>query len=89
MPIYDFRCKECQHEMELFLKSNEADPSTCPECQKESLVRCLSAPKFRLSGSGWYETDEKPQAKQRNVTRQDDSSSSKENTTKSETSEKS
>jgi predicted nucleic acid-binding Zn ribbon protein len=29
----------------------------CPDCGEASLQKELSAPKFRLKGSGWYETD--------------------------------
>jgi len=29
----------------------------CPECGEPSLRKLLSAPKFRLKGQGWYETD--------------------------------
>ena len=29
----------------------------CPECGKHTLKRLISAPLFRLAGSGWYETD--------------------------------
>jgi predicted nucleic acid-binding Zn ribbon protein len=29
----------------------------CPECGKHALRRLVSAPRFRLAGSGWYETD--------------------------------
>ena len=29
----------------------------CPECGRKSLKRLVSAVRFRLAGSGWYETD--------------------------------
>ena len=29
----------------------------CPDCGEASLQKELSAPKFRLKGQGWYETD--------------------------------
>ena len=29
----------------------------CPDCGEASLQKALSAPKFRLKGKGWYETD--------------------------------
>ena len=29
----------------------------CPECGEAALKRLLSAPRFRLKGTGWYETD--------------------------------
>ena len=30
---------------------------TCPKCNQDALNKLVSAPSFRLSGSGWYETD--------------------------------
>ena len=29
----------------------------CPSCGEPALKRLLSAPRFRLKGQGWYETD--------------------------------
>lgn len=29
----------------------------CPECERPALKRLISASAFRLTGSGWYETD--------------------------------
>jgi putative FmdB family regulatory protein len=57
MPIYDFECSTCQYRFERLQKLADADPDTCPECGKQSVRRRLTAPAFRLSGSGWYETD--------------------------------
>ena len=36
---------------------SEGDLVDCPECQRPSLKRLISAAAFRLKGSGWYETD--------------------------------
>ncbi len=57
MPIYEFECSACQTRFERLQKLSDADPDTCPECGKQSVRRRLTAPAFRLSGSGWYETD--------------------------------
>jgi predicted nucleic acid-binding Zn ribbon protein len=44
-----------------------ADPLVeCPECGERALKKLLSAPNFRLKGSGWYETDFKT-SNQRNL----------------------
>jgi predicted nucleic acid-binding Zn ribbon protein len=39
------------------MRLSDPDPTECPECGPATLTRALSAPSFRLSGSGWYETD--------------------------------
>ncbi len=57
MPIYDYECTACQHEFEVMQKVNDAPLKQCPECTQDTLQKKVSAPSFRLSGSGWYETD--------------------------------
>ncbi len=57
MPIYDFACSACGHSFERLQKMSDADPTTCPACGKETVSKQVTAPSFRLAGSGWYETD--------------------------------
>ncbi|MBS0213437.1 MAG: zinc ribbon domain-containing protein [Proteobacteria bacterium] len=57
MPIYGFECHSCGHRFDRLQKLSDPDPDTCPSCHAKALRRQLSAPSFRLSGSGWYETD--------------------------------
>lgn len=57
MPIYEYRCKSCDHEFEEFVRSGDAEPDTCPECEAPSISRLISNTNFQLKGSGWYETD--------------------------------
>lgn len=69
MPIYEFECPSCSHRFERLQKVSDADPKDCPECAKAGVRRRLTAPAFRLSGSGWYETDFKKDGdKKRNLT---------------------
>jgi len=69
MPIYAFQCAECGHSFDRLQKMSDADPDTCPSCGATGSVRRqLTAPSFRLSGSGWYETDFKKDGdKKRNL----------------------
>ncbi len=57
MPIYEYECGSCQHELEALQKMSEAPLVDCPACAEPALVRKISAAGFRLKGSGWYETD--------------------------------
>ena len=57
MPIYAFECAECGHDFDRLQKLSDPDPAACPECGADAVKRRLTAPSFRLSGSGWYETD--------------------------------
>jgi len=60
MPIYEYRCNACGHELEALQKMSEAPLLECPACDKPDLQKLVSAAGFRLKGSGWYETDFKP-----------------------------
>ena len=57
LPTYEYECAACGHSFDRLQKMSDADPTTCPACGKEAVKRQITAPAFRLSGSGWYETD--------------------------------
>jgi putative FmdB family regulatory protein len=57
MPIYEYRCSSCGHELEALQKFSDAPMSECPSCHAATLVKLLSAAGFKLKGSGWYATD--------------------------------
>ncbi|WEN14840.1 zinc ribbon domain-containing protein [Rhodanobacter sp. AS-Z3] len=68
MPIYEFECSQCGHRFDHLQRLSDADPEVCPACATASLRRRVSAPSFRLAGSGWYETDFKKEGdKKRNL----------------------
>ena len=57
MPIYEYKCSECEHTLEKLQKMSDDPLVECPECGKPSLNKMISAAGFRLKGGGWYETD--------------------------------
>ena len=57
MPIYGYACQDCGHTLDALQKMADDPLVDCPECGKPALKRQLSAPRFRLKGKGWYETD--------------------------------
>ena len=57
MPIYGFECGHCGHQFDRLQKLSDPDPDQCPACGQAQVRRQLTAPSFRLSGGGWYETD--------------------------------
>lgn len=57
MPIYGYICKSCEHRFDVLQKMSDEPLVHCPDCGEPTLQKELSAPKFRLKGSGWYETD--------------------------------
>jgi putative FmdB family regulatory protein len=55
MPLYEYRCQECQATTEFLLKFSDPSPEDCPKCQKKhSLQKILSKSGFVLKGGGWY-----------------------------------
>jgi putative FmdB family regulatory protein len=57
MPIYEYQCSKCGHHHEALQKLSDPPLRKCPDCGRQTLTRLMSAVRFRLSGSGWYETD--------------------------------
>jgi putative FmdB family regulatory protein len=81
VPIYEYQCNKCEHKLETLQKISDKPLKKCPECGKQSLRKLVSAAAFRLSGSGWYETDFKDKKEQKNLSisdnKQPDSGDSK------------
>jgi putative FmdB family regulatory protein len=57
MPFYEYECSNCRFYVEVLQKISEQPLKKCPSCGKSALKKLVSAPVFRLKGSGWYETD--------------------------------
>lgn len=76
MPIYEYRCQSCGHELEKLQKLSDPPLVDCPDCRKPELKKQISAAGFRLKGSGWYETDFKKDRK-RNIAGEHDSGEKK------------
>jgi len=75
MPIYGYACKNCDHQFDALQKMADDVLVDCPACDEPQLKRQLSAPRFRLKGKGWYETDFKKD-NQRNIAGDTDTSKS-------------
>ena len=67
MPIYEYQCKKCGHELEALQKISDTRLKDCPECDEPELKKLVSAAGFRLKGGGWYETDFKGGDKKKNI----------------------
>ena len=57
MPFYEYECPHCGYDEEVLQKITDKPLTKCPSCGKKGLRKLISAPVFRLKGSGWYETD--------------------------------
>ena len=56
MPLYDYRCTECDREVEVMHGINESGPETCEHCGG-AMRKALSPPAIHFKGSGWAKKD--------------------------------
>ena len=63
MPIYEYRCSSCGFQKEYLQKVNDPVMSVCPQCNKSTFSKMVTAAGFQLKGSGWYATDFRNNAK--------------------------
>lgn len=58
MPVYEYRCDTCEHELDRVLPHEQADaPGPCPACGGASLRRRFSRVAVKLEGWGFSRTD--------------------------------
>jgi len=58
MPTYDYICRACDHEFELFQSMKDSAKKKCPKCGKSSLERLIgTGAAVVFKGSGFYQTD--------------------------------
>lgn len=63
MPIYSYRCEDCQHAQDVLRKISDPPLVDCPACGAPAFRKQVTAAGFQLKGSGWYVTDfRNPQA---------------------------
>lgn len=53
MPIYEYTCTKCHHDLEAIQKFSDPPLKKCPDCGGR-LEKQMSAAAFHLKGSGWY-----------------------------------
>ncbi len=56
MPLYEYRCTECDRQFELMQKFSEEPLKECIYCGGQ-VNKLISLSSFHLKGSGWYLTD--------------------------------
>ena len=56
MPLYEYRCKSCDHTFEKIQSFSAPEEKECPVCGGP-VEKLLSAPAVQFKGSGWYVTD--------------------------------
>ena len=56
MPIYEYKCRKCGKQYELFQNITDPVVKACKFC-KGPVNKLISMSSFHLKGSGWYVTD--------------------------------
>lgn len=56
MPLYEYRCKNCEHQFEKIQSFSAPEEKECPQCGGP-VEKLLSAPAVQFKGTGWYVTD--------------------------------
>jgi putative FmdB family regulatory protein len=51
MPIYEYRCEECNKDFEYLVFRNQ-EPDACPSCRSQKVSRLMSACGFVCKGGG-------------------------------------
>ncbi len=56
MPLYEYKCKDCNETFEVMQKFSDEPVSSCIHCAGE-VEKLISQSSFILKGGGWYLTD--------------------------------
>ena len=54
MPLYEYRCLKCGHEMEVLQKFDDPPLRRCQKCRSK-VEKLISRSSFQLKGGGWYD----------------------------------
>ncbi len=58
MPLYKYRCSECENTFKVLQKNGKKDElPECPECGSSEVERMISSVGIRFKGKGFYRTD--------------------------------
>ncbi len=51
MPIYEYRCDSCGHQLEALQKMSDPLLNECPQCHEEKLTKLMSAGSFQMKSN--------------------------------------
>ena len=57
MPLYEYRCEDCNATFEVIKKFSDPVEQDCLHCGSSHTHKLVSAPSVRFKGSGWYVND--------------------------------
>lgn len=62
MPTYDYRCRKCGHQFELFHGIKDEAPKRCPRCRGRAQRVPAGGAGVLFKGTGFYVTDHRSKA---------------------------
>jgi len=71
MPLYEYKCKECEKTFEVLQKMNAEPLTKCLYCQG-NVEKLVSMSSFQFKGSGWYITDYKNKSSKKDSSKNQD-----------------
>ena len=57
MPTYEYKCRDCGHQLEVVQSFTDDALTKCPSCRKQALRKVFSPVGIAFKGSGFYKTD--------------------------------
>lgn len=57
MPIFRFKCEQCEHEKEVLCNFRSQESIECKYCKGFRMTKQIGTPTFRLKGRGFYIND--------------------------------
>jgi len=57
MPVYTYRCDNCQHRLETQQRITDNPLTHCPSCETNQLRRTINPVAVTFKGAGFYKTD--------------------------------
>ena len=57
MPTYEYKCRDCGHQLEVVQSFTDDTHTKCPSCRKKALRKVFSPVGIVFKGSGFYRTD--------------------------------
>ena len=84
MPIYEYKCLECENSLEKMQKISDEPLTLCEKCGGK-LEKQWSLSGFQFKGAGWYVTDYAGKKADTATEKKSEKTSTTESTTKTET----
>lgn len=57
MPIYVYKCTECNEYCEALQKASDEPLKTCPHCQAQALIKVIAPVGVIFKGTGFHKND--------------------------------